>query len=77
MLKLSKRLQLIADYVTAGSRVADIGSDHAMLPVYLLQIDKCPSAIAGELNRGPLRRQESRERMQVLPRALRCVKAMV
>lgn len=53
MLKLSRRLQLIADYVTAGSRVADIGSDHAMLPVYLLQIDKCPSAIAGELNRGP------------------------
>ncbi|NIK77412.1 tRNA (adenine22-N1)-methyltransferase [Paenibacillus castaneae] len=53
MLKLSKRLQLIADYVTTGSRVADIGSDHAMLPVYLLQINKCSSAIAGELNRGP------------------------
>ncbi|RCW51275.1 tRNA (adenine(22)-N(1))-methyltransferase [Paenibacillus prosopidis] len=53
MLKLSRRLQLIADFVTAGSRIADIGSDHAMLPVYLLQIDKCPSAIAGELNRGP------------------------
>ncbi|OMF34204.1 tRNA (adenine-N(1))-methyltransferase [Paenibacillus sp. FSL H8-0548] len=53
MLKLSKRLQLIADYVTAGSRVADIGSDHAMLPVYLLQSGKSPSAIAGELNRGP------------------------
>ncbi|WP_424766214.1 tRNA (adenine(22)-N(1))-methyltransferase [Paenibacillus sp. sgz302251] len=53
MLKLSKRLQLIADYVTPGARVADIGSDHAMLPVYLLQIEKCPVAIAGELNRGP------------------------
>jgi tRNA (adenine22-N1)-methyltransferase len=53
MLKLSRRLQLIADYVTEGSRVADIGSDHAMLPVYLLQIDKCPTAIAGELNLGP------------------------
>lgn len=53
MLKLSRRLQQIADYVTTGSRVADIGSDHAMLPVYLLQVDKCPSAIAGELNRGP------------------------
>ncbi|WP_054024234.1 tRNA (adenine(22)-N(1))-methyltransferase [Bacillus sp. FJAT-28004] len=53
MLKLSRRLQKIADYVTVGSRVADIGSDHAMLPVYLLQMDKCPTAIAGELNRGP------------------------
>lgn len=53
MLKLSKRLQKIADYVSMGARVADIGSDHAMLPVYLLQSNRCPSAIAGELNRGP------------------------
>lgn len=53
MLKLSRRLQTIADYVTEGAKVADIGSDHAMLPVYLLQSGKCPSAIAGELNEGP------------------------
>ncbi|MDQ0058348.1 tRNA (adenine(22)-N(1))-methyltransferase [Paenibacillus harenae] len=53
MLKLSRRLQKIADYVTEGSRIADIGSDHAMLPVYLLQSNKCPSGIAGELNEGP------------------------
>ncbi|WP_028610389.1 tRNA (adenine(22)-N(1))-methyltransferase [Paenibacillus harenae] len=53
MIKLSKRLQMIADYVTTGHRIADIGSDHAMLPVYLLQIEKCPTAIAGELNTGP------------------------
>jgi tRNA (adenine22-N1)-methyltransferase len=53
MIKLSKRLQRIADYVTPGSRVADIGSDHALLPVYLVQSGKCSSAIAGELNTGP------------------------
>ncbi|MFD0586751.1 tRNA (adenine(22)-N(1))-methyltransferase [Paenibacillus sp. GCM10027627] len=53
MIKLSKRLQRIADYVTPGSRVADIGSDHALLPVYLLQNGVSPSAIAGELNSGP------------------------
>ncbi|QAY66289.1 tRNA (adenine(22)-N(1))-methyltransferase [Paenibacillus protaetiae] len=54
MLKLSSRLQNIAQYVTEGSRVADIGSDHALLPVYLVQSGKSPSAIAGELNTGPL-----------------------
>ncbi|MFF2482000.1 tRNA (adenine(22)-N(1))-methyltransferase [Paenibacillus sp. NPDC058071] len=53
MLKLSKRLQTIADCVTPGSRVADIGSDHALLPVYLLQKGTASSAIAGELNEGP------------------------
>lgn len=53
MIKLSKRLQMIADKVTPGSRVADIGSDHALLPVYLVQSGVCPSAIAGELNTGP------------------------
>ncbi|QHT60309.1 SAM-dependent methyltransferase [Paenibacillus lycopersici] len=54
MIKLSKRLQTIADCVTPGARAADIGSDHALLPVYLLQAGRCPSAIAGELNAGPL-----------------------
>ncbi|MBH5318115.1 tRNA (adenine(22)-N(1))-methyltransferase TrmK [Paenibacillus sp. GSMTC-2017] len=54
MIKLSKRLQRIADYITINNRVADIGSDHALLPVYLLQSGKCPSAIAGELNYGPM-----------------------
>ncbi|MCR2803165.1 tRNA (adenine(22)-N(1))-methyltransferase [Paenibacillus soyae] len=53
MIKLSKRLQRIADYVSTGGRVADIGSDHALLPVYLLQSGKSRSAIAGELNAGP------------------------
>lgn len=55
MIKLSKRLQRVADYVTLHNRVADIGSDHAMLPCYLLQSGKCPSAISGELNHGPYR----------------------
>lgn len=54
MLKLSNRLQAIADLVTSGARMADIGSDHALLPVYLVQLGKSPSAVAGELNAGPL-----------------------
>lgn len=53
MVKISKRLEMIADRVPAGSRLADIGSDHALLPVYLAQMGKICFAIAGEVNPGP------------------------
>ncbi|XEC96832.1 tRNA (adenine(22)-N(1))-methyltransferase TrmK [Paenibacillus tarimensis] len=54
MLKLSKRLERIAKCVTEGSRVADIGSDHALVPVFLVSTGRSPFAIAGEINEGPL-----------------------
>lgn len=54
MLQLSKRLQCIADYVNAGSIMADIGTDHAFLPVYLVQKGVCPRAVAADINYGPL-----------------------
>ncbi|OPH47469.1 SAM-dependent methyltransferase [Paenibacillus ferrarius] len=53
MVKLSKRLQMIADRVPAGSRLADIGSDHALLPTYLAQQGVILFAVAGEVNPGP------------------------
>jgi tRNA (adenine22-N1)-methyltransferase len=53
MVKLSQRLQTIADQVPSGSRLADIGSDHALLPTYLAQQNKITFGIAGEINAGP------------------------
>lgn len=52
-IKLSKRLQQIADWVPAGSRLADIGSDHALLPAYLAEQQRIEMAVAGEVNQGP------------------------
>lgn len=53
MIEISRRLQAIAGLVTIGNRVADIGSDHGFLPVYLIQRGISPQCIAGEVNKGP------------------------
>jgi len=53
MLTISDRLKTIADYVKKGSIVADIGSDHAYLPTYLVQTGIAKRAVAGEVNVGP------------------------
>lgn len=52
--KLSERLWQVARFVPEQCRLADIGSDHALLPVYLVQEGRVTAAIAGEINEGPL-----------------------
>lgn len=57
-MELSVRLQAVADMVTEGTKVADVGTDHAYIPIYLVEHDKNPSAIAMDINRGPLKKAE-------------------
>ena len=54
MTTLDKRLTAVAALVRPGSRLADIGTDHAYLPVYLVEAGICPSAIASDIGEGPL-----------------------
>ena len=51
---LDKRISAVAALVRQDSRLADIGTDHAYLPVYLVQAGVCPSAIASDIGAGPL-----------------------
>jgi len=39
-LRLSERLKLVASFVPEGSRIADIGTDHGYVPIYLAEIVK-------------------------------------
>lgn len=51
--KLSERLRLVLEQVPPGSRLADIGSDHALLPIAAIETGRAVAAVAGEVNPGP------------------------
>ena len=55
-LELTPRLQLLADWVPQGAKLADIGTDHGYLPVWLSLQGRLVSAIASDLRKGPLER---------------------
>ncbi len=55
-MELSLRLQKIADFVPEGSTVADIGTDHAHLPIWLIEQKKIKKAYAMDIGEGPLLR---------------------
>ncbi len=54
MMQLSGRLATLVECVRPDTIIADIGTDHAYVPVYLVEKGICPKAIAGDLNAGPV-----------------------
>lgn len=50
---ISKRLELVASFVSQGAILLDVGSDHAYLPIELVERGQIKSAIAGEVVEGP------------------------
>lgn len=53
---LSARMQAVADMVTKGNRVCDVGCDHGYVSIYLLLNKISPKALAMDVNQGPLMR---------------------
>ena len=51
---LSARLRTALNYIKKGERVADIGTDHAYLPIHLLREGIASRVLAADINRGPL-----------------------
>lgn len=58
MVKLSKRLEAIASFVPFDCYLADVGSDHAYLPIYLIENDKIDRAQAIDNKMAPYLRMK-------------------
>ena len=59
LLKLDERLKSAVPYLKKGGRIADVGTDHAYLPIYLLQNGISSFAVASDLREGPLKRAKA------------------
>ena len=57
--KLSARFEAIAGFVRVGESVADIGTDHALLPIYLVRQGLTPFAILTDVSPGPLAKAQA------------------
>lgn len=51
---LSRRLLAVANFVSDGRSVADIGCDHGYVSIYLIKERHCQKVIAMDVNEGPL-----------------------
>lgn len=54
-MELKGRLKLIAEKVPNCNVVCDIGTDHAYIPIYLIEKKVCNKAIASDIKRGPVK----------------------
>lgn len=52
--ELSNRMKAVAELVTPGNRVCDVGCDHGYVSIYLVQTKKTPKVLAMDVNQGPL-----------------------
>lgn len=65
-MELSKRLQAVAGLVGDNLVVADVGTDHGYIPIYLIESGKCQKAFAMDVNEGPLLRAKDHIQMHGL-----------
>lgn len=56
MIRISDRLAHLADMVSKDAVLADVGTDHGYIPIYLIQTGKIKKAFAMDIGKGPLLR---------------------
>jgi len=52
--RLSPRLMAAASFVPRGARLADVGTDHGLVPAFLALEGRCDYIVASDIREGPL-----------------------
>ncbi|MDD3224516.1 MAG: class I SAM-dependent methyltransferase [Clostridium sp.] len=63
---IGKRLEAIAQMVDKCDTIADIGTDHGYLPIYLIKKGYCKKAVASDINEGPIKKAEKNVKKEKL-----------
>jgi tRNA (adenine22-N1)-methyltransferase len=71
-MELGIRLNKIASMVDNCECIADIGTDHAYIPIFLVQENLCNKAIASDINHGPVMKAESNVSNHNLENRIQC-----
>lgn len=69
-MQLSTRLAAVANFVNKGSKVIDVGTDHAYIPIHLIQTGKAVSCLATDINKGPLEKAHE----NIMRNGLKCIR---
>lgn len=72
-MELSKRLKKIAEHVDRCESVADIGTDHGYIPIYLVKEGLCKRAIASDINKGPIEKAKVNVNFEGLSDKIKCL----
>jgi tRNA (adenine22-N1)-methyltransferase len=71
-MELGIRLEKIASMVEPCKSMADIGTDHAYIPIYLIKRGICSSAVASDINRGPVEKAKKNVSLENLHNKIEC-----
>jgi tRNA (adenine22-N1)-methyltransferase len=72
IMELSIRLDKIASMVDVCESMADIGTDHAYIPIYLIKAGVCRRAIASDINKGPVDKAVKNIKLEGLQDKIEC-----
>lgn len=71
-MEISLRLKTLLNMVDNCQCMADIGTDHGYVPIYLVKNKICEGAIASDINKGPIKKAEFNIRLHKLEDKIQC-----